>query len=173
MDYKTLYGKTIAELRTIARQYDVKLPGKINKDGIIQRLLAAYEKLLAERAEQAAEPAPAAPSEAQQAEAAPAAQPAPAVQPEQELETAPPAEELAVDVDGGEAQDGGAARYGDMPAAREEAAEPASGPAPRRRADNPYSRPTYQAMAAREPERPASGYQRRDDQRGRVGYARN
>ena len=69
MDYKTLYGKTIAELRTIARQYDVKLPGKINKDGIIQRLLAAYEKLLAERAEQAAEPAPAAPSEVQQAEA--------------------------------------------------------------------------------------------------------
>ena len=119
MDYKTLYGKTIAELRTIARQYDVKLPGKINKDGIIQRLLAAYEKLLAERAEQAAEPAPAAPSEVQQAEAAPAAQPAPTVQPEQELETAPPAEEPEVDVDGGEAQDGGAARYGDMPAARE------------------------------------------------------
>ena len=169
MDYKTLYGKTIAELRTIARQYDVKLPSKMNKDGIIQRLLAAYEKLLAERAEKAAEPAPVPPAETQPAEAAPAAQP------EEELEVAPPAEEPTLDVDGGEAQDAGAASGGDTPAAREEAAEPAAGPAPtpRRRADNSYSRPTYQAMAAREPERPAGSYQRRDDQRGRAGYARN
>ncbi len=49
MDYKTLYGKTVIELRTIARQYGVKLPAGINKEGIIEKLLAAYQKVLDER----------------------------------------------------------------------------------------------------------------------------
>lgn len=51
MDYKTLFGKTIIELRAIAKQNGVKLPSGINKDGIIERLLAAYQKMLDERAE--------------------------------------------------------------------------------------------------------------------------
>ena len=54
MDYTTLYGKTIVELRAVARQYGVKLPAGINKDGIINRLLEAYQKLVDERQANAA-----------------------------------------------------------------------------------------------------------------------
>ena len=62
MDYTTLYGKTIVELRAVARQYGVKLPAGINKDGIINRLLEAYQKLVDERqANAAGQAAPAQP----------------------------------------------------------------------------------------------------------------
>ena len=54
MDYKTLYGKTVVELRNIARQYSVKLPAGINKEGIIEKLLKEYDRIVEEREASAA-----------------------------------------------------------------------------------------------------------------------
>ena len=53
MDYKTLYEKTVVELRAIAKQYGVKLPGGVNKEGIIMRLLEEYQRIVDERENQA------------------------------------------------------------------------------------------------------------------------
>lgn len=53
MDYKTLYEKTVVELRAIAKQYGVKLPGGVNKEGIITRLLEEYQRIVDERENQA------------------------------------------------------------------------------------------------------------------------
>ena len=41
MDYQTLYGKTVQELRALAKQQKVKLPHGIRKTDMIERLLAA------------------------------------------------------------------------------------------------------------------------------------
>ena len=40
MDYQTLYGKTVQELRALAKQQKVKLPNGIRKTDMIERLLA-------------------------------------------------------------------------------------------------------------------------------------
>lgn len=53
MDYKTLYEKTVVELRAIAKQYGVKLTSGLNKEGIIMRLLDEYQRILDERESQA------------------------------------------------------------------------------------------------------------------------
>ena len=43
MDYRTLYEKTVVELRAMAKQRQVKLPSGLAKAGIIERLLAGEE----------------------------------------------------------------------------------------------------------------------------------
>ena len=44
MDYQTLYGKTVQELRALAKQQKVKLPNGIRKTDMIERLLAAQSE---------------------------------------------------------------------------------------------------------------------------------
>ena len=44
MDYQTLYGKTVQELRALAKQQKVKLPHGIRKTDMIERLLAAQSE---------------------------------------------------------------------------------------------------------------------------------
>ena len=44
MDYHTLYGKTVQELRALAKQQKVKLPHGIRKTDMIERLLAAQSE---------------------------------------------------------------------------------------------------------------------------------
>ena len=44
MDYQTLYGKTVQELRALAKQQKVKLPHGIRRTDMIERLLAAQSE---------------------------------------------------------------------------------------------------------------------------------
>ena len=44
MDYQTLYGKTVQELRALAKQQRVRLPAGIRKTDMIERLLAAQSE---------------------------------------------------------------------------------------------------------------------------------
>ena len=46
MDYQTLYGKTVQELRALAKQQRVRLPAGIRKTDMIERLLAALPAAL-------------------------------------------------------------------------------------------------------------------------------
>lgn len=197
MDYKTLYGKTVIELRTIARQYGVKLPAGINKEGIIEKLLAAYQKVLDEReaddaAQAQSQPAALAEnagesqqsgvqaeSESAQTEAAESVPVSGDAAAETTQNTVKPAELLQprptqsrpapVNVN----RD--FARPVQRPISAEAAADMQPGDpaptyqrAPMRPNENAYSRPTYQAM---QPGGDAGQYPRRDDMRARQQYA--
>ena len=197
MDYKTLYGKTVIELRTIARQYGVKLPAGINKEGIIEKLLAAYQKVLDEReaddaAQAQSQPAALAEdagesqqsgvqaeSESAQTEAAESVSVSGDVAAETTQNTVKPAELLQprptqsrpapVNVN----RD--FARPVQRPISAEAAADMQPGDpaptyqrAPMRPNENAYSRPTYQAM---QPGGDVGQYPRRDDMRARQQYA--
>ena len=75
MDYRSLFEKTVVELRTLARERGVRLPAGTNKARMIELLLASDE------ARPAGQPAPQAAAQPAQ-EAAP--QPAPKADPAKE-----------------------------------------------------------------------------------------
>ena len=149
MDYKTLYGKTVVELRNIARQYGVKLPAGINKEGIIEKLLKEYNRIVEEREANAA----AQPREQVAPEAQVPAQPEPQIVVEQKVEAPAQAESaaepLAIQAPAVEESESV------QPAAQEQAPQESKAPdATDAPAYNGYARtPVQQA-------RPATGYAR-------------
>ena len=197
MDYKTLYGKTVIELRTIARQYGVKLPAGINKEGIIEKLLAAYQKVLDER--EADDAAQAQSQPAALAENAGESQQS-GVQAESESAQTDAAESVSVSGDAAAETTQNTVKPAELlqprptqsrpapvnvnrdfarpvqrPISAEAAADMQPGDpaptyqrAPMRPNENAYSRPTYQAM---QPGGDAGQYPRRGDMRARQQYA--
>ena len=64
MDYQTLYGKTVQELRALAKQQKVKLPNGIRKTDMIERLLADQSERSSKPEEAPTEAAQSAPTQA-------------------------------------------------------------------------------------------------------------
>ena len=111
MEYSSLHIKTVAELRQLAREMQVKLPAGMKKENIIQTLLQADQERAAARAaeKQAAEKAQAEKAEAEKAEA------------EKAEAKAPEAPAKAEPVE---------AERAPLPAAAKEAPEPEAAPEP-------------------------------------------
>ena len=92
MDYSSLHSHTVAELRKIAREMQVKLPAGINKENIIQTLLLVEKEREAQPVLAPAEAAPKKPARGQPKKEAAKAE-TPAAKPKAQAEKTAPARE--------------------------------------------------------------------------------